>query len=119
MIWRQEVPAENLVCQSQVALEDGRHLGVQVFSSAKLLQHLHRQHEDLTQAVLLEVRRGERMIGKLDEFRRIEIHYLMLFCAAEKAARQGTNLEQTLAAAVKLHAEADAAGLTGAGELTE
>lgn len=33
--------------------------------------------------------------------------------------RQGTNLEKTLAAAVKLHAEADAAGLTGAGELTE
>lgn len=33
--------------------------------------------------------------------------------------RWGTNLEQTLAAAVKLHAEADAAGLTGAGELTE
>lgn len=33
--------------------------------------------------------------------------------------RWGTNLEQTLAAAVKLHAEADAAGLTGAGELAE
>lgn len=33
--------------------------------------------------------------------------------------RWGTNLEHTLAAAVKLHAEADAAGLTGAGELTE
>lgn len=28
-----------------------------------------------------------------------------------------SNLEQTLAAAVKLHAEADAAGLTGAGKL--
>lgn len=31
----------------------------------------------------------------------------------------GTNLEQTLAAAVELHAQADAAGLTGAGELAE
>lgn len=30
-----------------------------------------------------------------------------------------TNLEQTLAAAVKLHAEADAAGLAGAGKLTK
>lgn len=29
------------------------------------------------------------------------------------------NLKQTLAVAMKLHAEADAAGLTGAGELTE
>lgn len=37
----------------------------------------------------------------------------------EQEVRWGTNLEQTLAAAVKLHAEADAAGLTGAGELTE
>ncbi len=34
-------------------------------------------------------------------------------------AKERTNLEQTLAAAVKLHAEADAAGLTGAGELAE
>lgn len=33
--------------------------------------------------------------------------------------RPRTNLEQTLAAAVELHAEADAAGLTGAGELAE
>lgn len=30
-----------------------------------------------------------------------------------------TYLEESLAAAMKLHAEADAAGLTGAGELTE
>lgn len=29
------------------------------------------------------------------------------------------NLEQTLAAAVKLHAQADAAGLTGAGKLRQ
>lgn len=63
MIWRQEVPAENLVCQSQVALEDRRHLGVEVFSAAELLQHLHCQHEDLAQAVLLEVRRGKRRSG--------------------------------------------------------
>ena len=33
--------------------------------------------------------------------------------------RWETNLEQTLAAAMKLHAEADAAGLAGAGELAE
>lgn len=37
----------------------------------------------------------------------------------DSVVRWGTNLEQTLAAAVKLHAEADAAGLTGAGELAE
>lgn len=36
----------------------------------------------------------------------------------EKASWE-TNLEQTLAVAVKLHAEANAAGLTGAGELTQ
>lgn len=33
--------------------------------------------------------------------------------------RWGTDLEETLAAAVKLHAEANTAGFTGAGELTE
>lgn len=41
MIGWQEVPAEDLVGQSQVALEDRRHLGVEVFSAAELLQHLH------------------------------------------------------------------------------
>lgn len=51
----QEVPAEDLVGQSEVALEDGWHLGVKVFSAAELLQHLHGQHEDLTQAILLMV----------------------------------------------------------------
>lgn len=56
MIWRQEVPAEDLVGQSQVALEDRGHLSVEVFSAAELLQHLHRQHEDLTQALLLQGR---------------------------------------------------------------
>lgn len=35
----------------------------------------------------------------------------------KKKNRRRANLEETLAAAVKLHAEADAAGLTGAGEL--
>lgn len=34
-------------------------------------------------------------------------------------SRLGTNLEQTLAAAVELHAEADAARFAGAGELAE
>lgn len=58
MIGWQEVPAEDLVGQSQVALEDRRHLGVEVLSAAELLQHLHGQHEDLTQAVLLETRDG-------------------------------------------------------------
>lgn len=57
MIGRQKVPAEDLVGQSQVALEDARHLGAEVLSSAELLQHLHGQHEDLTQAFLLEVRK--------------------------------------------------------------
>lgn len=51
----QEVPAEDLVGQSEVALEDGWHLGIEVFSAAELLQHLHGQHEDLTQTVLLMV----------------------------------------------------------------
>lgn len=54
IIGRQEVPAENLVGQSQVALEDRGHLGVEVFPAAELLQHLHGQYEDLTQAILLE-----------------------------------------------------------------
>lgn len=49
----QEVPAEDLVGQCEVALENGRHLSVEVFPAAELLQHLHGQHEDLTQAVLL------------------------------------------------------------------
>lgn len=54
MIGRQEVPAQDLVGQSQVALEDRGHLGVEVFSAAELLQHLHGHHEDLVEAVLLE-----------------------------------------------------------------
>lgn len=48
MIRWQEVPAEDLVGQSQVALEDGGHLGVEVFSAAELLKNLHGQNEDLT-----------------------------------------------------------------------
>ena len=56
MIRWQEVPAEDLVGQSQVALEDRRHLGVEVFSAAELLQNLHGQHKDLTQALLLNMR---------------------------------------------------------------
>lgn len=39
---------------------------------------------------------------------------------ADRVVTEGrTYLEEALAAAVKLHAEADAAGLAGAGELTE
>lgn len=37
----------------------------------------------------------------------------------KKKNQRGANLEETLAAAVKLHAEADAAGLAGAGKLGE
>lgn len=54
IIGRQEVPAEDVIGQSQVALEDRRHLGIEVFSAAELLQHLHGHHEDLAEAVLLE-----------------------------------------------------------------
>lgn len=36
-----------------------------------------------------------------------------------QVGQRGTNLEQSLAVTVELHAEANAAGLTGAGELTE
>lgn len=53
IVWGQEVPAEDLIGQCEVALENGRHLSVEVFPAAELLQHLHGQHEDLTQAVLL------------------------------------------------------------------
>ncbi|TNN44343.1 hypothetical protein EYF80_045465 [Liparis tanakae] len=63
MIGRQEVPAEHLIGQRQVALEDRRHLGVEVLPAAELLQHLHGQHEDLTQAVLLEEKGEESTEG--------------------------------------------------------
>lgn len=42
-----------MIGQSQVTLEDWRHLGVQVFPACELLQHLHGQHKDLPQAFLL------------------------------------------------------------------
>lgn len=62
IVWRQEVPAEDLIGQCEVALENRRHLSVEVFSAAELLQHLHGQHEDLVEAVLLggggDARRG-------------------------------------------------------------
>lgn len=108
MIGRQEVPAEHLVGQSQVALEDWRHLGVEVFPPAELLQHLHGQHEDLTQALLLEnERHRQKEIFRSDsEPNKESIGWKM-------------DLEEALAAAVELHAEADAAGLAGAGELAE
>lgn len=41
------------------------------------------------------------------------------YLQGKKKIQRRANLEETLAAAVKLHAEADAAGLTGAGELCE
>lgn len=54
MIWWQEVPAKDMISQSQVSLEDRRHLGIQVFPACELLQHLHGQHKDLPQALLLQ-----------------------------------------------------------------
>jgi len=53
MIGRQEVPAEHLIGQRQVSLEDGGHLGAEVLLTTELLQNLHSQHEDLLQVVLL------------------------------------------------------------------
>lgn len=50
----QEVPAEDVISQSQVTLEDRRHLGVEVFPARELLQHLHGQHKDLPQPLLLQ-----------------------------------------------------------------
>lgn len=43
-----------MICQSQVALEDWWHLGVEVFPPCELLQHLHGQHKDLPQPFLLQ-----------------------------------------------------------------
>lgn len=53
MVWRQEVPAEDVVGQGEVALEHGRHLGAEVLPPAELLQHLYRQQEDLAEVFLL------------------------------------------------------------------
>lgn len=71
MIRWQEVPAEDLVGQSQVALEDRGHLGVEVFSPAELLQNLHGQHEDLTQAFLLNKEESKKN-RRMDEFRELK-----------------------------------------------
>lgn len=54
IIWWQEIPAEDMISQSQVTLEDWWHLGVQVFPARELLQHLHGQHKDLPQSLLLQ-----------------------------------------------------------------
>lgn len=81
MIGWQEVPAKDLIGQSQVALEDRGHLGVEVLPAAELLQHLHGQHEDLAEILFLrggEDRRMERKDGmkgrciKTQEFRQRE-----------------------------------------------
>lgn len=80
-------------------------MGVEVFPACELLQHLHGQHKDLPQAFLL---RGEIARDSASS---------NLNKKTGKAVE--SNLEQTLAAAVKLHAEADAAGLTGAGKLRQ
>lgn len=53
MVWRQEVPAEDVVGQGEVALEHGRHLGTEVLPPAEFLQHLYRQQEDLAEVFLL------------------------------------------------------------------
>lgn len=54
MIGRQEVPAEHLIGQGQVALKDARHLSADVLAPAELLQDLHGHCEDLTKTVLLK-----------------------------------------------------------------
>lgn len=59
MIGGQEVPAEDLVGQSQVPLKDTGHLSAEVFTPTELLQHLYGHHEDLMEAILLEGRGGE------------------------------------------------------------
>lgn len=71
MIGGQEVPAEDLIGQSQVALKDTGHVSTEVFTPSELLQHLHGHHEDLTQAVLLEWTRDEHVgdCSKSDEGR--------------------------------------------------
>lgn len=53
MVWRQEVPAEDVVGQGEVALEHGRHLGAKVLLQAEIPKHLHRQQEDLAEVFLL------------------------------------------------------------------
>ena len=53
MVWRQEVPAEDVVGQGEVALEHGRHLGAEVLLQAEIPPHLHRQQEDLAEVFLL------------------------------------------------------------------
>lgn len=62
MIGRQKVPAEHLIGQGQVSLEDGGHLGAEVFLTTELLQNLHGQHEDLLQVLFL-TGRGQRSGG--------------------------------------------------------
>ena len=54
MIGREEVPAEHLIGQGQVALEHKGHLGVEVLPAAELLENLHGQHEDLPEVLLLQ-----------------------------------------------------------------
>lgn len=88
-------------------------MGVEVFPACELLQHLHGQHKDLPQAFLLQGEGGIQGPGLVQAGARAE--------GAGNGSKQGkqrrADLEQALAAAVELHAEADAAGLTGAGKL--
>lgn len=76
MVWRQEVPAEDMVGQGEVALEHGRHLGTKVLPLAELLQHLHRQQEDLAEVFLLQsINRtcsGQTLIQNTFPFRTIK-----------------------------------------------
>lgn len=53
-----------MISQSQVTLEDWWHLGVQVFPARELLQHLHGQHKDLPQALLLQWKISRDFINK-------------------------------------------------------
>lgn len=54
IVWRKEVPAQDLVGEGQVALEHGRHLGAEVLPPAEFLQDFHRQQEDLTEVFFLQ-----------------------------------------------------------------
>ncbi len=54
MIGWKEVPAEHLIGQCKVALENTGHLSVEVVPPTELLQDLHSEHEDLPEILLLQ-----------------------------------------------------------------
>ena len=75
MIGRQEVPAEHLVGQGQVFLEDGGHLCAEVVLSTELLQNLHGQHEDLLQVLFLRSEVGRSGMARAWLSREANIAY--------------------------------------------